>query len=124
MKYKRIFLIVCDSLGIGEAKDASLFNDEGANTLAHICENMNGLDVPVLEGLGLGNLGSFKGINKISLPLGVIARLEEVSNGKDTMTGHWEMMGLYIDKPFVTFTDTGFPDELMEELVTSYLKKE
>ena len=99
MKYKRIFLIVCDSLGIGEAKDASLFNDEGANTLAHICENMNGLDVPVLEGLGLGNLGSFKGINKMSLPLGVIARLEEVSNGKDTMTGHWEMMGLKIEQP-------------------------
>ncbi len=114
MKYKRIFLIVCDSLGIGEAKDASLFNDEGANTLAHICENMNGLDVPVLEGLGLGNLGSFKGINKMSLPLGVIARLEEVSNGKDTMTGHWEMMGLKIEQPFQTFTDTGFPKEFIQ----------
>lgn len=114
MKYKRIFLIVCDSLGIGDAKDAKLFNDENANTLGHICEKLNGLNVPTLEGLGLGNLGEFVGIPKMKLPLGVIARLEEVSNGKDTMTGHWEMMGLKIEKPFKTFTETGFPKEFID----------
>jgi phosphopentomutase len=114
MKYKRIFLIVCDSLGIGDAKDAKLFNDENANTLGHICEKLNGLNVPTLEGLGLGNLGDFVGIPKMKLPLGVIARLEEVSNGKDTMTGHWEMMGLKIEKPFKTFTETGFPKEFID----------
>lgn len=114
MKYKRIFLIVLDSLGIGDAHDAIQFDDEGANTLGHICDYVNGLDVRTLEGLGLGNLGDFKGIHPMKKPLGVVARLEEVSNGKDTMTGHWEMMGLNIEKPFKTFTETGFPQEFIE----------
>lgn len=114
MKYKRIFLIVLDSLGIGDAHDADLFDDEGSNTLGHICEYVNGLDVPTLEGMGLGNLGNFKGIPPLKKTLGVVARLEEVSNGKDTMTGHWEMMGLNIQKPFKTFTETGFPEEFIK----------
>jgi len=114
MKYKRIFLIVLDSLGIGDAHDAADFDDEGSNTLGHICEYVGGLDVPTLEGLGLGNLGEFQGIHSMKKPLGVVARLEEVSNGKDTMTGHWEMMGLKIEKPFKTFTETGFPDEFIQ----------
>lgn len=113
MKYKRIFLIVLDSLGVGEAIDAKDFNDQGANTLGHICEDVNGLLVPNLEGLGLGSIGDFKGIHPLKKQLGYTARLEEVSNGKDTMTGHWEMMGLKIENPFKTFTETGFPDEFI-----------
>ena len=113
-KYKRVFLIVCDSLGVGGAHDAAKFNDEGANTLGHICDYMNGLDVPNLEGLGLGSIGEFKGIHPLKCQLAYTARLEEVSNGKDTMTGHWEMMGLKITKPFQTFTETGFPDEFIK----------
>lgn len=114
MKYKRIFLIVLDSLGVGEAIDAKDFNDQGANTLGHICEDVNGLLVPNLEGLGLGSIGDFKGIHPLKKQLGYTARLEEVSNGKDTMTGHWEMMGLKIENPFKTFTETGFPDEFIQ----------
>ena len=111
--YKRIFVIVCDSMGFGNAEDAAKFGDEGANTIKHIAEAKNGLDVENLEGLGLGNLGDFKGIHPIKAQLGTTAALREVSNGKDTMTGHWEMMGLKVEKPFKTFTDTGFPEEFI-----------
>lgn len=114
MKYKRIFLIVCDSMGIGNALDAKKFDDEGANTIGHICEACNGLNVPNMEKMGLGNLGDFKGISKINKQNGYALKLNEASNGKDTMTGHWEMMGLKTINPFITFTDTGFPDEFIE----------
>ena len=113
-KYKRIFLIVLDSLGVGDAHDAQYYDDLGANTLGHICEKVGGLDVPCLEGMGLGNIGKFQGIHALKNQLAYTARLEEVSNGKDTMTGHWEMMGLHITKPFKTFTETGFPKEFIE----------
>lgn len=112
--YKRIFLIVLDSLGVGEAQDAKLFHDEGANTLGHICDSVGGLYVPNLEGMGLGSIGDFKGIHALKNQLAYTARLEEVSNGKDTMTGHWEMMGLKITEPFQTFTETGFPKEFIQ----------
>lgn len=115
MKYKRVFLIVLDSVGIGDAYDADQFDDLNANTLGSICDYMNGLHLPTLEGLGLGNLGKFKGIYSLKRTLGTIARLEEVSNGKDTMTGHWEMMGIHTKIPFKTFTDTGFPKEFIEQ---------
>ena len=114
MKYNRVFLIVCDSLGIGNAKDANLYNDEGSNTLKHICNASNGLDLPNLEGLGLGSLGNFSGIHQLTSQLGYTLALNEISNGKDTMTGHWEMMGLKTEKPFITFTETGFPQEFIE----------
>lgn len=113
-KYKRVFLIVLDSLGIGDAHDAAQFDDVGANTLGHICEKVGGLDVPCLEGMGLGNIDQFQGIHALKNQLAYTARLEEVSNGKDTMTGHWEMMGLHITKPFKTFTETGFPKEFID----------
>lgn len=113
-KDKRVFLIVLDSLGIGDAHDAAQFDDVGANTLGHICEKVGGLDVPCLEGMGLGNIGQFQGIHALKNQLAYTARLEEVSNGKDTMTGHWEMMGLHITKPFKTFTETGFPKEFID----------
>ena len=111
--YKRIFLIVMDSVGIGHAKDAKDFGDEGANTLGHICEKVGGLYVPTLEKLNLGAVGDFQGIKQVTQPLAYSACLEEISSGKDTMTGHWEMMGLKVEKPFITFTETGFPQEFI-----------
>lgn len=113
--YKRIFLIVLDSLGIGEAPDAKDYNDLGANTLGHIAEKMN-LNIPNLEALGIGNIAPLKNIKTTNQPQAYYTKLQEASLGKDTMTGHWEMMGLYIDTPFQTFTETGFPKELINEL--------
>ena len=117
MQYKRIFLIVMDSLGIGDALDAKKFNDEGTNTFKHISEKFeNGLNIPNLNALGIGDLDEIKGSTIIEHPNSFSVRLNEKSNGKDTMTGHWEMMGIYTEKPFQTFTDTGFPQELIDEL--------
>lgn len=114
MKYKRIFLLICDSLGIGNGLDANNYDDEGANTLKHICDECNGLDIPNLEGLGLGNLGDFKGVYPLKSQLGYTLKLNELSSGKDTITGHFEMMGIYTKKPLITFTKTGFPDEFIK----------
>lgn len=114
MKYKRIFLLICDSLGIGNGQDASSYDDEGANTLKHICDACNGLDIPNLEGLGLGNLGDFEGIYPLRSQLGYTLKLNELSSGKDTITGHFEMMGIHTKKPLITFTKTGFPDEFIK----------
>ena len=114
MKYKRIFLLICDSLGIGNGQDASSYDDEGANTLKHICDACNGLDIPNLEGLGLGNLGDFEGIYPLRSQLGYTLKLNELSSGKDPITGHFEMMGIYTKKPLITFTKTGFPDEFIK----------
>ncbi len=113
--FKRIFLIVMDSVGIGEAPDAEQYNDKGADTLGHIAEQMDGLNMPNLGKLGLSNIREVKGIEKAEKPLAHYTKMEEASNGKDTMTGHWEIMGLHIDQPFRTFPD-GFPDELINEL--------
>ena len=116
-RYKRIFIIVADSMGTGYMKDAAKFGDEGSNTLVHIGEKMpNGLNVPTLNALGLGDLDPIKGTSKVSHPNSFIAKANEVSNGKDTMTGHWEIMGINTQVPFKTFTDTGFPPELIKEL--------
>jgi len=116
VEFSRVFLIILDSVGIGEAPDAKNFGDVGADTLGHISEKMDGLHVPHLSALGLGNIRStMKGITASEHPKAYYGRMQEASNGKDTMTGHWEMMGLYIDKPFMTFPD-GFPSELIGEL--------
>ncbi|QEO62698.1 phosphopentomutase [Bacillus altitudinis] len=114
-QYKRIFLIVMDSVGIGEAPDAADFNDVGADTLGHIAEKMNGLHMPNMAKLGLSHIKEIKGIPADEKPLAYYGKMQEASNGKDTMTGHWEIMGLYIDTPFKVFPD-GFPDELLNEL--------
>ncbi|WP_426004372.1 phosphopentomutase [Bacillus sp. DWP3-1] len=114
-QYKRIFLVVMDSVGIGEAPDASEFNDVGADTLGHIAEKMNGLHMPNMAKLGLSHIKEIKGIPADEKPLAYYGKMQEASNGKDTMTGHWEIMGLYIDTPFKVFPD-GFPDELLNEL--------
>jgi len=113
--YKRIFLIVMDSVGIGESPDAEKFGDKGADTLGHIAERMNGLTMPNMGKLGLSNIREIKGIEKAEKPLAYYTKMMEASNGKDTMTGHWEIMGLNIQTPFRVFPD-GFPDELLSEL--------
>lgn len=113
--YKRIFLIVLDSLGIGELPDADKYNDVGSNTILNISKKMK-LNIPNLKALGYGNIGRIENVPPVKNPKAVYTKMAEASLGKDTMTGHWEMMGLYIDTPFQTFTDTGFPDELIKEL--------
>jgi phosphopentomutase len=113
--YKRIFIIVMDSVGIGEAPDSDQFGDKGADTLGHIAEKMNGLTMPNMGKLGLSNIREIKGIEKAVKPLAFYTKMMEASNGKDTMTGHWEIMGLNIQTPFRVFPE-GFPDELLSEL--------
>lgn len=115
-KYKRIFTIVIDSLGIGEEADSKKYGDIGVDTLGHIAESVENLKIPNLQKLGLANLHPIKHVESVEKPLGHFMKMKEASVGKDTMTGHWEMMGLRIDTPFQTFTDTGFPQELLDEL--------
>lgn len=116
MKYKRIFTIVMDSVGCGEMPDAERYGDRGADTIGHIAKTVGGLTMPAMEKLGYGNLHPILGVEPQRDPQGYYTLMLEASVGKDTMTGHWEMMGLYIDKPFQTFTETGFPQELIDEL--------
>lgn len=115
-RFKRIFTIVIDSLGVGAMEDAAAYGDAGADTLGHISERMESFALPNLQKLGMANLHSLKQIEPVKNPLGYYMKINEASTGKDTMTGHWEMMGLHITKPFQTFTDTGFPKELIKEL--------
>ena len=114
MKFKRIHLIVLDSVGIGEAPDAADFNDLGSHTLGHIAE-VAGLKLPHMVELGLANIEHLAGLTPVASSKGYWTKLEEVSAGKDTMTGHWEIMGLKIETPFRVFPD-GFPDELIERI--------
>ena len=115
-KYKRIFTIVVDSLGVGALPDAADYGDAGTDTLGHISQRMDEFCIPNLRKLGLANLHPLKHVEAVERPMGYYTYLNEASAGKDTMTGHWEMMGLYITKPFKTFTETGFPQELIDEL--------
>ncbi len=116
MKFKKVLLIVMDSVGVGASPEAVNYGDEGANTVANIAKATGGLNVPNLEKLGFGNIIDINGVKKQDKPLAYVTKLDEVSVGKDTMTGHWEMMGLKVSTPFQTFTDTGFPQELIDEL--------
>ena len=115
-RFDRVFVIVLDSLGIGAMADAGRFGDEGADTLGHISDTVEHLHIPNLAKLGLANLKSLRQVMPVQKPEGYYLALNEASNGKDTMTGHWEMMGILTEKPFITFTDTGFPKELIDEL--------
>lgn len=115
-RFKRIFTIVIDSLGVGAMEDAETYGDAGTDTLGHISQRMTNFDLPNLQRLGMANLHSLKQIEPVKNPIGYYMKINEASTGKDTMTGHWEMMGLHITKPFQTFTDTGFPSELIKEL--------
>ena len=115
-KYNRIFIIVVDSLGVGALNDAPDYGDANTDTLGHISQNVGEFKIPNLQKLGIANLHGLKQVAPVSRPMGYYTKLNEASTGKDTMTGHWEMMGLHITKPFRTFTETGFPEELLEEL--------
>lgn len=114
-RFKRIFIIVLDSVGIGEAPDAERFGDKGADTLGHVAEFMNGLKMPNMGKLGLSNIREIKGIDKADKPLAYYTKMTEASKGKDTMTGHWEIMGLNVSTPFQVFPN-GFPPELISVL--------
>lgn len=116
MRFNRVFVTVLDSLGIGPMADSARFDDTGADTLGHISETVEHLDIPNLQRLGLANLKALKQVKPAEHPEGYFMAMNEASNGKDTMTGHWEMMGIRTDKPFITFTEHGFPKELIDEL--------
>ena len=119
-KFKRIFVVVLDSLGVGAMPDAVQFGDAGANTLGHIADYRyrkgQPLRIPILEKMGIGNILPLNGVDSTPSPLAYYSAMREASSGKDTMTGHWEMMGIKTEKPFKTFTETGFPPELIAEL--------
>ena len=122
-RFKRIFVVVLDSLGIGEMPDAADFGDEGADTLGHIADHFPEFDIPNLENFGLGNLKQNYNIVPVENPVAKFCVLREASKGKDTMTGHWEMMGIRTDEPFLTFTENGFPQELIDELESRWGRK-
>ena len=116
MKFKRVFLIVIDSVGVGAMPDADKFGDVGSNTIGNLAKAVGGIKLPVLESFGYGNLTKILGVNPVSFPRANTTKMAELSNGKDTMTGHWELMGIKTTVPFKTFTDTGFPEELIKEI--------
>lgn len=116
MRFNRVFVIVLDSLGIGAMADAAKFDDVGADTLGHISDTVEHLKIPNLQKMGLANLKALKQVKPVDVPTAYYMAMNEASNGKDTMTGHWEMMGIRTDKPFITFTEHGFPKELIDEL--------
>lgn len=114
--YKRIFLIVMDSVGCGTAPFSHLYGDDGANTIGHIAEATGGISLPTLESFGYGNLAQIQGVQPVAKAIAYYGKADELSTGKDTMTGHFEMMGIHTTQPFKTFTDTGFPKELIDAL--------
>jgi phosphopentomutase len=116
MKFKRIFLIVIDSVGVGAMPDAEKFGDKGANTIGNLSRAVGGISLPVLESFGYGNLTDILWVPPVENPGANTTKMAEISNGKDTMTGHWELMGIKTSVPFKTFTDTGFPDDLIKEI--------
>lgn len=111
-----------DSVGIGEAPDAAEFGDEGSHTLKHIADKMNGLNMPNMAKLGLSHICEIPGVEKVAHPIAHFGIMQEASSGKDTMTGHWELMGLNIQEPFQVFPN-GFPQELVEELEKQWGRK-
>ncbi|TDF93006.1 phosphopentomutase [Paenibacillus piri] len=113
--FKRIHLIVMDSVGIGEAPDAAKFDDYDVDTLGHIARERGGLNMPNMAKLGLSNIREIQGVPKAEKPMAYLTKMQEASSGKDTMTGHWEIMGLRIDTPFRVFPD-GFPAELISRI--------
>lgn len=115
-KINRVFVVVMDSLGVGAMPDSAEYGDVGVNTLGHISEAVEQLDMPNLQKLGMANIIPLKQVKAYEHPMGYYGKLKELSCGKDTMTGHWEMMGLHVTSPFQTFTDHGFPPELIGEL--------
>ena len=115
-RFKRIFVVVMDSLGVGAMDDSPEFGDTGVNTLGHISQAADSLNMPNLRKMGMANLTPLKQVEPVEEAIGYYGKMREKSKGKDTMTGHWEMMGLEVKKPFKTFTENGFPPELIAEL--------
>lgn len=115
-RFNRVFVIVMDSLGVGAMPDSAEFGDVGVNTLKHISEQVEHFHIPNLRKLGMANLCPLRQVEPEAVPLGYYGKMCERSRAKDTMTGHWEMMGLEVTKPFRTFTETGFPPELIKAL--------
>ncbi len=110
------FFIVLDGVGIGELPDAAKYGDEGSNTLYNMSKVVGGLNLPGLQRLGLGNISEIIGVEKVENPLASYGKMREVSNGKDSTTGHWELGGLYVDTNFSYFPD-GFPEDLMKKFL-------
>ncbi|HSQ89610.1 phosphopentomutase [Romboutsia sp.] len=115
-KFNRVFLIVLDSVGIGALEDANEYGDVGANTLCNLAQKVGGLSLPNLQKMGLGNIADIKGVEPVKNQIAYSTKCGELSKGKDTITGHWEMAGILIKEPFKVFTETGFPKELIDEL--------
>jgi len=111
---KKAILLVLDSLGVGELPDAYLYGDQGANTLKNISEAVGGINLPHLAQMGLGNITDVKGVKPVKDTLGAYSKMAEKSKGKDTTTGHWEMMGIITSDPFPTFPN-GFPKDVIDE---------
>ena len=108
MKFKRIFVIVTDSLGVGELPDSELYGDKGVNTLKHLSYSKSNFFIPTLSKLGIGNITDVNNTPKNTHPLASYGKMGELSVGKDTLTGHWEIMGVKVNKKFPSFTDNGF----------------
>lgn len=115
-KINRVIWIILDSVGMGELPDADRFDDVGTDTIGHVSEKHGGLNVPHMVSLGLGNIDGIKGIKPAECPIGCYGRMAELSNGKDTTIGHWEMVGIYSPERFPTYPD-GFPQAIIEEFV-------
>ena len=110
---QRVILIVLDGVGVGELPDAAEYGDVGSNTLAHVAEAVGGLALPNLEALGLGHIGHFAGIRTMGQPDGCFGRMGQLSKGKDSTAGHWEMAGILLEEPFPTYP-RGFPKEMLD----------
>lgn len=118
----RVIWIVLDSVGMGALPDAEKYGDIGSNTIGNISKALGGLKLPNMEKIGLGNIDGIKGVTKVENPTGCYARFEEMSDGKDTTTGHWEMAGIYSEKPFPTYPN-GFPKEVVEAFESAIGRK-
>ena len=114
--YKRIFTIVIDSVGCGEAPKSYLYGDKNVNTIGNLARAVGGINMPTMQKMGLGNITDIMGVEPTNNPIASFGKMDELSNGKDTMTGHWEIMGLEVKTPFLTFSEHGFPQELVDEL--------
>ncbi|WP_010240603.1 phosphopentomutase [Clostridium arbusti] len=118
----RIILIVLDSVGVGEMPDSKLYGDEGSNTIGNIAKNVGGLKLPNMEALGLGNINDIQGLKKVQKSKGNYGKCAEISKGKDTVTGHWEISGVVLEKPLKTFPN-GFPKNIIDKFENSIGKK-
>ncbi|MCX7995767.1 MAG: phosphopentomutase [candidate division WOR-3 bacterium] len=110
----RAIVLILDGVGVGELPDASKYNDQGSNTVGNLSRAIGGLRLPFLENLGMGNIIEIEGVKKVDRPLASFGKMAEMSPGKDSTTGHWELMGVILDKPFPTYPE-GFPDEIIKE---------